>query len=275
MLQRIVKISPFSWWIARMSPLTSYVPEFEPLFTLLVTVCLYRPLANVSVWVPQLSSLISSWSINKGLATSSVLLKAVLHIPSIGLTALRFEGFPAPVSQDGVSVVTASCNPERMALIRSMAVAVSGLLRSQPYAGEKAERSCATCAAVASTKWTLARRQSWPSPSASAAAWILAAAGSAATAAFCNSARVLAGSASNILVLANRTIGRAQRLTLAVTVLPAASYWLPATLPTCCSRPSYFAMDDPSKRLATAVAPSAAKARALTGEADIAIRVPR
>src|SRR5450759_1970160 len=80
MLQRIVKISPLSTCITRVSPLTVYVPADELLFTRLVSVWLNCPLANVSVWVPQFSSLVSSWF--RGLAARSALLKVVLHVPS-------------------------------------------------------------------------------------------------------------------------------------------------------------------------------------------------
>lgn len=53
------------------SPRTAYVPECEPLVTLMVWFCLYCPEAKVRVWVPHFWSLISSWSSNRGLAASS------------------------------------------------------------------------------------------------------------------------------------------------------------------------------------------------------------
>src|SRR5215203_708748 len=166
----------------------------------------------------------------------------MVQVPSSG--PLKPLALPASSGAMPSHVGTGSLSATEDTLLRNPSIsarsaAVSASFDSWARTGRAAARSFDTAVLSALSNRTFPRRHKIPVASCSSCCSFAMDASRDLSAASISASRCLSVSCSSALVFATTVIGRGQRLTLAAIEVATLSYWLPWTLDTCCSTPSY------------------------------------
>src|SRR5215211_7819085 len=181
-------------------------------------------------------------------AWTSSTVSLMVQVPSSG----PFTPLALPASSGGMPshVGTSSLSATEDTLVRNASIPARAAevfwsFDSSSMTGRAAARSFVTEASLALSNRTLARRHKIP---------------------------VASCSSNCSLAIDTTVIGRGQRLTLAVIDVATLSYWLPWTLDTCCSMPSYESIACPWNDIGVVLAPSWPRNMFATAESLMPIR---